>query len=99
MTVLIIVNSSKQTFPATSYLVAVFILMVGVAQKRRATISNLMAVLIIVVGPIRQDARAAKNLLHEIRSPFRKDGAGNGSCPIFKSLSPFLLLRVLGQAI
>ena len=68
MAVFVIVDSAEEPLSASSDLVTMLIVMVCVCSKQAgAAVSDLVAVLVIMIRAIRQDARAAKDLLHEFR--------------------------------
>ena len=109
VTAFIIMDGSEQAFPAASDLMAMLVIVIGVCPEQAGTaVSDLVAVLVIMIHAIRQDARAAEDLLHGFRllSANKKAGAGNGSCPHYMKACPrfwyygcgFLFLRQYKRA-
>ena len=94
MSASVVMNCSEESLPAAAYFMSGFIIVIGIAKQSSAAITDFVTVLIIMIDPVGKDALAAEDLLHWIIAPFRKDGGRSEPCPICKSLSPFLLLRV-----
>ena len=79
----VVMHSTEQALATVSYFMTMFIIMICIGSENAGTtITNFINVLVIMV--------CFTDLIS-----FQKGGAGNGSCPICESLSPFLLLRVL----
>ena len=68
MAVFVIVDCTEEPLPATSYLMAVLVVVIGIcSEQTRAAVSDLVTVLVIMIRAIRQDARATEDLLHGFR--------------------------------
>ena len=68
MAVFVIVDCTEEPLPATSYLMAVLVVVIGICSKQAGTaVSDLVTVLVIMIRAIRHNARAAENFLHGFR--------------------------------
>ena len=89
MATFIIMDCSKEPFPATAYLVSGFIIVIRITEQGRTAVSDLVTMLIIMIRPIRQNTRTAEYLLHGVSSPFKKTGQETGPAPYVKACPRF----------